>query len=138
MTGRGLCVAAAVFIAARAAADTPSPAAVAPAPVSATAASAAEPLPASALAPVVMTPAATVYEESTLRRCETIAGISLPFCALYSVAVSALTALAIEGKHFTLDNRVIIPTVSLTVLSAAWIVWTDARAPAPAAIPAAP
>lgn len=89
-------------------------------------------VPASALAPTMASPevTATVYAESALRRAESVFFISLPFTALYAAIASVGVAFAIEGRRLKLDDRVVIPTVSLAVLASSYIAWNDRRAAA--------
>jgi uncharacterized membrane protein YoaK (UPF0700 family) len=80
-------------------------------------------------------PAATVYTESVLRRTETVFLIALPFTTLYSALLSASVALAIEGKKFTVDSRVVVPAVSLALAATSYVAWRDHRAAPPPSSP---
>ena len=81
--------------------------------------------------PAVAMPS-TPYVESSARRFESVFFISLPFTSLYSIVLAAGAGFALEGRKFTLDTRIMIPAVSMAVLAAGWIGWTDHRATAPA------
>lgn len=107
--------------------------AVTPAPAAATVLTDAA-LPATALAlPATSTAyTATPFSESVLRRTETVFFIALPFTTLYSAVITMAVAFAIEGKRFTLDSRVVVPAVVLSLASTSYVVWRDHRAAAAA------